>query len=129
MAFRLAQISDTHLSASKPYFVANFLRVADHIGATGADLVINSGDMSLDGAAEEADLIAAKHLHARLDLPLRYLAGNHDIGESQDAPRPRGLPVLSGRTRALSRPLRPGLLVLAGAGLVHPGHQRFPARQ
>ncbi|HEU0158993.1 MAG TPA: metallophosphoesterase [Hyphomicrobiaceae bacterium] len=100
MVFRVAQISDAHLSASKPYFVANFLRVADHIGANGADLVISSGDMSLDGAAQKEDLIAAKRLHARLDLPLRYLAGNHDIGESQDTPEPRGLPLLSGLTRA-----------------------------
>jgi Icc protein len=99
MAFRMAQISDTHLSARKPYFVANFLRVADHIANTGADLVLNSGDMSLDGAAQEEDLIAAKRLHARLHLPLRFIPGNHDIGESQDTPVRRGQPLLAPLTR------------------------------
>jgi 3',5'-cyclic-AMP phosphodiesterase len=86
MVFRIGQISDTHLSASKPYFVGNFLKVVEHISTRGADLVLNSGDMLLDGAAQEEDLIAAKRLHARLDLPLRFIPGNHDIGESQDTP-------------------------------------------
>jgi len=99
MAFRIAHISDTHLSASKPYFAASFLKVVHQISSGGADLVLNSGDMSLDGAAQEGDLIAARRLHAALTLPLRFIPGNHDIGESQDAPRARGLPILSTASR------------------------------
>ena len=99
MAFRIAQISDTHLSGAKPYFAANFLKVVNQISSGGADLVLNSGDMSLDGSAQESDLLEARRLHATLALPLRFIPGNHDIGESQDAPGSRGLPVLSATTR------------------------------
>jgi len=99
MSFRIAHISDTHLSGQKPYFVANFLKVARHIGEHGADLVLNSGDMSLDGSAAVADLIEARRLHGAIEPPLRFIPGNHDIGESQDAPGEAGLPRLSRATR------------------------------
>ena len=99
MTFRIAHISDTHLSRNKPYFVANFLTAAKHIANIGADLVLHTGDISLDGSAQEDDLIEAKRLHEAVDLPLRFIPGNHDIGESQDAPGQAGLPMLSGLTR------------------------------
>ena len=99
MAFRIAHISDTHLSGAKPSFAANFLKVANQISSGGADLVLNSSDMSLDGSAQESDLLEARRLHATLALPRRFIPGNHDIGESQDAPASRGLPVLSAATR------------------------------
>jgi 3',5'-cyclic-AMP phosphodiesterase len=99
MVFRIAHISDTHLSGTKPYFAANFLKVVNQISSGGADLVLNSGDMSLDGSAQENDPIEARHLHDTLALPLRFIPGNHDIGESQDAPGSRGLPILSAATR------------------------------
>lgn len=86
MTFRIAQISDTHLSAGKPFFVDNFLRIGESLRAERPDLVINSGDISLDGASHEGDLVAARALHDGLGLPLRFLPGNHDIGDCQDAP-------------------------------------------
>src|SRR3990167_9272439 len=86
MTFRLAQISDTHLSDDKPFFVDNFVRIGEALRKTRPDLVLNSGDVSLDGASNEADLLAARALHDGLDLPVRYLPGNHDLGDSQDAP-------------------------------------------
>lgn len=48
--------------------------------------MLNSGDISLDGSAKESDLAAARALHDGLDLPLRFLPGNHDLGDSQDSP-------------------------------------------
>ena len=86
MVFRIAQISDTHLSEEKPFFIENFRRIGAALRADRPDLVLNSGDISLDGAAGEADLAAARALHDALDLPIRYLPGNHDLGDSQDAP-------------------------------------------
>ncbi len=86
MTFRIAQISDTHLSDSKPFFVDNFVRVGEAIRENKPDLLLNSGDISLDGAGREADLAAAKRLHDRIDLPMRFLPGNHDLGDSQDSP-------------------------------------------
>jgi 3',5'-cyclic AMP phosphodiesterase CpdA len=86
MTFRIAQISDTHLSDGKPYFVDNFVRIGDAIRRSKPDLVLNSGDISLDGAGEESDLAAARRLHDGLGLPMRFLPGNHDLGDCQDAP-------------------------------------------
>jgi Icc protein len=86
MIFRIAQISDTHLSDDKPFFVANFRRVGEALRADPPDLVLNSGDISLDGASCETDLAAARVLHDAMGLPTRYLAGNHDLGDSQDSP-------------------------------------------
>src|ERR1700682_3863302 len=86
MTFRLAQISDCHLSRAKPYFVDGFQRVVAAIASSGADLVLNSGDMSLDGVGTEDDLVAARQLHAPIRPAVRYLAGNHDIGDAHDTP-------------------------------------------
>jgi Icc protein len=86
MTFRIAQISDTHLSEAKPFFVDNFMRVGAALRASRPDLVLNSGDISLDGVDEEADLAAARALHDGLGLPMRFLPGNHDLGDCQDAP-------------------------------------------
>ncbi len=91
MTFRIAQISDTHLSDEKPFFVDNFVRIGEALRADRPDLVLNSGDITLDGAASDAkrgesDLAAARALHDGLELPMRFLPGNHDIGDCQDAP-------------------------------------------
>jgi 3',5'-cyclic-AMP phosphodiesterase len=100
MTFRIAQISDTHLGREKPYFVANFLRVGAHVASARPDLVVNSGDMSLDGSGNEEDLAASRRLHDGLDLPLRFIPGNHDLGESQDSPPHAGLPSIAAELRA-----------------------------
>lgn len=86
MAFRIAQISDTHLSAAKPFFVDNFGRIGEAVRASKPDLVVNSGDITLDGASRDGDLAAGLALHDSLGLPVRFLPGNHDLGDSQDAP-------------------------------------------
>jgi 3',5'-cyclic-AMP phosphodiesterase len=86
MPFRIAQISDTHLSGERPFFVDNFRGIGEALAVAEPDLVLNSGDISLDGANTEADLAAARELHDELGLPMRFLPGNHDLGDSQDAP-------------------------------------------
>lgn len=97
MTFRIAQISDTHLSDTKPFFVDNFVRVGEALRRSKPDLVINSGDMTLDGSACEGDLSAGRALHDALGLPVRFLPGNHDLGEAQDAPGHHEPPIDAGR--------------------------------
>ncbi|HEV7546689.1 MAG TPA: metallophosphoesterase, partial [Reyranella sp.] len=70
MTFRIAQISDTHLSGDKPFFVDNFVRIGEALRDDRPDLVLNSGDIALDGASNESDLAAARALHDGLDLPV-----------------------------------------------------------
>jgi 3',5'-cyclic AMP phosphodiesterase CpdA len=86
MTFCIAHISDTHLSVDKPYFVDNFRRVGAALREQLPSLVLNSGDIALDGASNEGDLGAARALHDELGLPVRFLPGNHDLGDSQDSP-------------------------------------------
>ncbi len=84
VTFRIAQISDTHLSAEKPFFVGNFERIGAALRATRPDLVLNSGDISLSGETKGSDLLAARALHEAIGLPVRFLPGNHDLGDSPD---------------------------------------------
>jgi Icc protein len=97
MTFRIAQISDTHLSEARPFFVDNFVHVGEALRASRPDLVLNSGDVSLDGASQEADLVAGRRLHDELDLPLRFLPGNHDLGDAQETASHGEAPIDSDR--------------------------------
>jgi len=81
MTFRIAHISDPHLSPEKPAFEGNFHRVAAHLRACAPDLVIDTGDVSLDGADSDTDLAHARRLHDAIGLPWRAVPGNHDVGD------------------------------------------------
>ena len=84
MITRIAQITDTHLSPSKPFFRSNFDLVATHLRAAAPDIVINTGDQTLDGADHEADLVESRTAHDDLGLEYRVIPGNHDIGDHLD---------------------------------------------
>lgn len=84
MTFVIAHITDTHLSHAKPFFLDNFATVAGHLKTVQPDLVINTGDVSLNGADELADLEAARDLHDKTGLVWRAIPGNHDIGDNQE---------------------------------------------
>lgn len=84
MTTTIAQISDTHLSDDRPYFNANFERLAKTLRAAKPDLVINTGDATLDGCDREADLRRAKAMHDALGLAYRVIPGNHDAGDSHN---------------------------------------------
>jgi 3',5'-cyclic-AMP phosphodiesterase len=81
-AFRVIQISDSHLSREKPWFVPNFEAMVGIVAAERPDLVINTGDISFDGAEREDDLAFARACHAAVDVALRAVPGNHDLGDN-----------------------------------------------
>lgn len=83
---RIIQISDTHLSPSKPHFDDNWAPLAAWIAGQHPDLVIHSGDVTVDGADIEEDLSYAATLMRGLGVPFRVVPGNHDVG---DAGHPR----------------------------------------
>jgi 3',5'-cyclic AMP phosphodiesterase CpdA len=80
MAFRVAQISDTHLSEQHPEFTANFDVLSEHLRADAPDLVVNTGDLSAHGELERDDLAFAREKHAALGLDWLAIPGNHDVG-------------------------------------------------
>jgi 3',5'-cyclic AMP phosphodiesterase CpdA len=87
--FRLIQVSDTHLGRDRSWFAPNFQAMARIISARRPDLVVNTGDISFDGADRDDDLAFARGCHAELDVPMRTIPGNHDVGDNpwhRDAP-------------------------------------------
>jgi 3',5'-cyclic AMP phosphodiesterase CpdA len=83
---RIIQISDTHLSRGKTHFADNWPPLAAWIAAQNPDLVIHTGDVTVDGADVEDDLRHAAELMRSLGVRFRAVPGNHDVG---DAGHPR----------------------------------------
>lgn len=81
-AIRLVQVSDTHLSRERGHFNANFAVFSELMQANPPDFIVNSGDLSLNGADVEDDLVFAKAWHDQLAAPWAAIPGNHDIGEA-----------------------------------------------
>ena len=88
MTTRIAQISDAHLSAARPFFAGNFALVAQAVREAAPDLLLATGDLSLDGADSDADLAHAVAAHAAMGPEWLSIPGNHDVGDE---------PVLGGR--------------------------------
>lgn len=81
-AIRLVQVSDTHLSRDHGHFNYNFQVFREAMQKLAPDLIVNSGDLSLNGADVEADLVFARAQHDLLAAPWAAIPGNHDIGEA-----------------------------------------------
>jgi 3',5'-cyclic AMP phosphodiesterase CpdA len=79
---RLIQISDTHLSPSKAHFAGNWAPLAEWISAERPDLVLHTGDLTIDGADTETDLPYCAGLLRDLGVPFRIVPGNHDVGDA-----------------------------------------------
>jgi 3',5'-cyclic AMP phosphodiesterase CpdA len=86
--FRIIQISDTHISPAKAHFAGNWSPLAEWIAAQRPDLVIHTGDVTVDGADSDADLGHCAGLLAELGVPFRAVPGNHDVGDSNHHHQP-----------------------------------------
>ncbi|QND55007.1 metallophosphoesterase (plasmid) [Phyllobacterium sp. 628] len=85
---RIIQITDTHLSPSKPHFNANWSPLAQWVADQKPDLVIHTGDLSVDGADIEDDLAFSANLLNQLSVQVLCLPGNHDIGHMPGSAQP-----------------------------------------
>jgi 3',5'-cyclic AMP phosphodiesterase CpdA len=85
---RIVQISDTHLSPVKPHFADNWPPLAAWIIGQRPDLVIHTGDVTVDGAAIETDLAYSAGLLNELGVRWRAVPGNHDVGDARHARQP-----------------------------------------
>jgi 3',5'-cyclic AMP phosphodiesterase CpdA len=105
MVFRLAQISDAHLSPSRPVFAPNFARVAEEVRGWRPDLLIATGDLSLDGADSDEDLHHAAAEHAAIGADWLAVPGNHDVGDDAElvSAQPANAARIARWTRILGR--------------------------
>ena len=100
---RIIQISDTHLSCNKAHFADNWGPLADWIAKAAPDLVIHTGDVTVDGAGVEDDLAHGAAQLNSLGVRWRAVPGNHDVGDAGHARQP----VTSGRLAAWRRHFGP----------------------
>jgi len=85
---RIIQISDTHLSPGKTHFADNWAPLAHWIGEQCPDLVIHTGDVTVDGADLEEDLRSTAELMRGLGVRFRTVPGNHDVGDPRHDHQP-----------------------------------------
>ncbi|MEP7062982.1 MAG: metallophosphoesterase [Betaproteobacteria bacterium] len=85
---RILQISDTHMSPGKRHFAANWQPLRDWIIGQDADLVIHTGDVTVDGADREDDMAYCAGLLHDLGMPVLCVPGNHDVGEPHHPHQP-----------------------------------------
>jgi 3',5'-cyclic AMP phosphodiesterase CpdA len=85
---RIIQISDTHLSPGKRQFADNWPPLAAWIRARHPDLLIHTGDVTVDGAGVEADLSYCAELLNELGVDWRAVPGNHDVGDARHDRQP-----------------------------------------
>jgi 3',5'-cyclic AMP phosphodiesterase CpdA len=82
---RMVQISDTHLSRWDGALRRNFRAVAHFVNTVlEPDLVIHTGDVVMSNPDADDDYAAAKELHDLIAAPIRFVPGNHDVGEAYD---------------------------------------------
>lgn len=85
---KIVQISDTHLSPSKSHFNNNWEPVRAWIEEMAPDLVIHTGDLTIDGADREDDITFSLGLINRLSVPVLVVPGNHDVGHLPGSHQP-----------------------------------------
>ena len=85
---RILQLSDTHLSPRTKRFRENnelmlgALRTADH------DLIVHTGDITLDGIRFEEDYRFCREFLDRAEKHILYIPGNHDVGDNPRLSQP-----------------------------------------
>ncbi|MBN9216835.1 MAG: metallophosphoesterase [Mesorhizobium sp.] len=77
---KIVQITDTHFSPTKPHFNDNWEPLASWIEQSGANLVIHTGDLSVDGADRDDDISFCMELMRQIRQPMLLVPGNHDVG-------------------------------------------------
>lgn len=85
---KIIQITDTHLSPVKSHFTENWERLAQWIVEVGADLVVHTGDLTIDGADLDEDMLYSIEKMRNLPVPMLIVPGNHDVGHLPGSDQP-----------------------------------------
>lgn len=86
--FSVVQISDSHVSPRITHFNANWEAARALLPRLSPDLIVHTGDATLDGADSEADCAMAAAWLADAPAPVRVVPGNHDVGDLGAAAQP-----------------------------------------
>jgi 3',5'-cyclic AMP phosphodiesterase CpdA len=85
---RIVQISDTHLSPTKRHFESNWQPLVDWVHSQQPDLVVHTGDITVDGADLDEDLAYCRRLMSAINHPFLAIPGNHDVGDARHPRQP-----------------------------------------
>ncbi|MBY4606950.1 metallophosphoesterase [Rhizobium sp. 9T] len=85
---KIIQITDTHFSPNKPHFNGNWAPLLSWIEATGADLIVHTGDLTVDGADKDEDITFSMDLMRQVSIPMLIVPGNHDVGHLKGSDQP-----------------------------------------
>jgi 3',5'-cyclic AMP phosphodiesterase CpdA len=96
---RISAVADSHLAPHAHAFNVNWQAVRHYVDQARVDLTVHLGDITVDGAHDPAQNDHARAVTAGWPTPVRFLPGNHDIGDNPPGP---------GLTAA--EPLRPSSL-------------------
>lgn len=83
---RIAIVTDSHLSPEAEAFNRNWAAVSAFVGASRADLTVHLGDVTVDGLGDPAQFAHVRTISASWPTPMRYVPGNHDIGDNPPGP-------------------------------------------
>jgi len=83
MAPRIGVVPDIHMRTQEREIVSDQLQTTiDHVKDQDLDFLVAAGDVIQHGATEAEDienLERVKEILGRLECPVRYMAGNHDV--------------------------------------------------
>jgi 3',5'-cyclic AMP phosphodiesterase CpdA len=96
---RIAVVTDSHLAPQAGAFNDNWRAVRAFVAAEAPDLTIHLGDITVDGVKDPGEFQHARAVSSDWPTPIRFLPGNHDIGDNPPGP---GV--------AATEPLRPARL-------------------
>lgn len=88
LAMKIIQITDTHFSPEKTHFNGNWAPLLTWIEDQKADLIIHTGDLSVDGADKADDITFSMDLMRQVSTPMLIVPGNHDVGHFADMSQP-----------------------------------------
>jgi alkaline phosphatase D len=98
---KIVQITDTHFSPEKRHFNGNWAPLLEWIEAQKADLIVHTGDLTVDGADKADDITFSMDLMRQATAPMLIIPGNHDVGHLPGSSQPVNAERLS-RWRSLA---------------------------
>ena len=83
---KIAIVADSHLAPHAHACNRNWQAVSAFVQESKADLTVHLGDITVDGLDNLDQFGHAVAVSSSWPTPIRYLPGNHDIGDNPPGP-------------------------------------------